>query len=103
MTSLPLISAFVTKSVRTVLAGFVAPSSYTIDLDRILVGSDVRVRSQHIGVLAIQILRAEDLRAADSNGESDPYATVSYARFGKPLYVTRIIAGTRNPVRRYGR
>ena len=59
----------------------------------------MRVRAQHIGVLAIQLIGAKDLRAADSNGESDPYATVSYARFGKPLYVTRIIAGTRNPVR----
>lgn len=46
----------------------------------------------------ITIHHAEDLSAQDSNGLSDPYIVVAYAKFGKPLYSTRIILGDLNPV-----
>lgn len=50
------------------------------------------------GVFLITIHYAEDLSAQDSNGLSDPYIVVAYAKFGKPLYSTRIILGDLNPV-----
>lgn len=34
----------------------------------------------------------------DDNGFSDPYVVLAYAKFGKPLYSTRIITKDLNPV-----
>ena len=39
--SLPLVTSFVSASINTVLDYFVSPSSYTIDLSRFFLGSDV--------------------------------------------------------------
>jgi Ca2+-dependent lipid-binding protein len=71
-----------------------------------------------IGVFVITIHYAEGLSAQDSNGKSDPYVVLAYAKvslagslrlggsladisppqFGKPMYSTRIILGDLNPV-----
>lgn len=48
-------------------------------------------------MLAIAIHRAEDLISADVNGYSDPYVSLSFSRFAKPLYATRIIERTLSP------
>lgn len=49
-------------------------------------------------MLAITIHYASNLSAQDSNGKSDPYIVLAYAKFGKPLYSTRIIIEDLNPV-----
>lgn len=51
-----------------------------------------------LGVFVITIHHAVGLAAQDSNGQSDPYIVLAYAKFGKPLYSTRIIQGDLNPV-----
>lgn len=51
-----------------------------------------------IGVLCITVHYAVDLAAADSNGRSDPYVVLAYAKFGKPLYSTRVMIGDLNPI-----
>jgi Ca2+-dependent lipid-binding protein len=34
----------------------------------------------------------------DRGGQSDPYIVLAFAKFGKPLYSTRVIVGDLNPV-----
>ena len=63
-----------------------------------LAGSGVKKDTLALGVLVITIHHAEGLSAQDNNGESDPYIVLAFAKFGKPLYSTRIIEGDRNPV-----
>lgn len=58
----------------------------------------VRADTIASGVFLVTIHHAEDLSAQDSNGSSDPYIVVAYAKFGKPLYSTRIVLGDLNPV-----
>ena len=49
--------------------------------------------SRALGVLAITIHHATGLSAQDRGGKSDPYLVLAYAKFGKPLYSSRIILG----------
>lgn len=113
--SLPLVSSFVTHSIDIVMAGFVAPASYTLDLSRMLLGSDVLMRAspsshhltvdsskvcagpRHTGVLAVAIHKASGLIASDLRGSSDPYVSLSFSQFAKPLFATRIIMKNLEP------
>ena len=72
------------KSVAEVAQGFVRPSSYTMDLDRLLLGKEASLRTSAIGVLQIQLHGATDLPKADTMGSCDPYVTVSLTKFKKP-------------------
>ncbi|THV04790.1 hypothetical protein K435DRAFT_714363 [Dendrothele bispora CBS 962.96] len=93
---LPLISKFVKMAIKAGTAELVAPKSMMINLQELLSGSvigDTRAK----GVFLITIHHAEGLSAQDSNGRSDPYIVLAYAKFGKPLYSTRIILGDLNP------
>ncbi|KAF5369071.1 hypothetical protein D9758_002979 [Tetrapyrgos nigripes] len=118
---LPLISRFVKMAIKAGTAELVAPKSMTINLQELLSGSvigggsksavqTVIMRSLIIalrdfelvdtraqGVFLITIHHAEGLSPQDSNGRSDPYIVLAYAKFGKPLYSTRIILGDLNP------
>lgn len=66
-----------------------------------------------LGVLVITIHHAVDLQPQDRSYNplalgssakrenmrtSDPYVVLAYAKFGKPLYTTRIVEGDLNPV-----
>ncbi|KAI0074714.1 hypothetical protein K474DRAFT_1665159 [Panus rudis PR-1116 ss-1] len=95
---LPLIKQFVEMGIAAACAQFVAPKSLTINLAQMLAGDGVKKDTKALGVLVITIHHAESLSAQDSNGKSDPYIVLAYAKFGKPLYSTRIIEGDLNPV-----
>lgn len=96
--NLPVISDFINSSIKTAAKEFVAPSNYTLDLSKILVGEDTKKELLAIGVLVVHISCAEAIRAADINGKSDCYVTLSYSKYAKPLWSTRIIFGDLNPV-----
>ncbi|KAI5850247.1 hypothetical protein DFP73DRAFT_508523 [Morchella snyderi] len=96
--NLPVISDFINSSIKTAAKEFVAPSNYTLDLSKILVGEDTKKDLLAIGVLVVHINCAEAIRAADINGKSDCYVTLSYSKYAKPLWSTRIIFGDLNPV-----
>lgn len=70
----------------------------TLNLAQLLVGDAITKDTKTLGVLVITIHHAIGLSAQDSNGKSDPYIVLAYAKFGKPLYSTRIIEGDLNPV-----
>ena len=63
-----------------------------------LAGDGVKKDTKALGVFVVTIHHAVGLKAQDSNGKSDPYIVLAYAKFGKPLYSTRIIRGDLNPV-----
>ncbi|EGG02680.1 uncharacterized protein MELLADRAFT_49768 [Melampsora larici-populina 98AG31] len=95
---LPIISGFVQSSIAAACAEYVAPKSMTINVQEMLSGSGVKEVTHNLGVIVITIHHASDLSAQDSNGLSDPYIVLAYAKFGKPLYSTRIITEELNPV-----
>lgn len=95
---LPLISSFVQSSVAAAANEYVAPKSMTLNLASILTGDGIKKDTLALGVFVITLHYAENLSAQDNNGKSDPYIVLSYAKFGKPLYSTRIISGDLNPV-----
>lgn len=98
ISNLPIISTFVEKSIKAALNEYVAPKSYTIDIGQLIADDDVARETKAIGVVVVRIHRAEGLEAQDSNGKSDPYIVVAMSKFGKPIFSTRIIERTLDPI-----
>lgn len=95
---IPLIKSYVMKSVAQVAGGFVAPKSFTMDIDRMLLGREAMTRTISVGVLHVVIHSAYDLPKMDSLGTCDAYVIASYSKFNKPLYSTRTIVNSANPI-----
>ncbi len=64
---------------------------------RLLLGREASLRTNAIGVLQIRIHRCQNLRSTDTLGTSDPYATVSFSKYDRPLFSTRTIVNSLNP------
>jgi Ca2+-dependent lipid-binding protein len=94
---LPFISNFVKMGIAAGTAELSVPKSMTINLQEMLSGAAVG-DTRAIGVFIITIHHCEGLSAQDRSGSSDPYIVLAYAKFGKPLYSTRIIFSDLNPV-----
>ncbi|ODN73711.1 hypothetical protein, variant 1, partial [Cryptococcus amylolentus CBS 6039] len=94
---LPFVSSFVKMGIAAGTAEMAVPKSMTLNLQELLSGATVGDTTA-IGVFLITIHHCEGLSAQDNNGLSDPYVVLAYAKFGKPLYSTRIITGDLNPV-----
>ena len=100
---LPFISSFVQSSIDAALAEYVAPKSLTLDLKDMLVGDDFKKDTNSRGVLMITIKRASGFKEGDGGigglkkGSSDPYVSVGWAKFGKPMWSTRIIITEMEP------
>ncbi|KAF2016042.1 hypothetical protein BU24DRAFT_346807 [Aaosphaeria arxii CBS 175.79] len=100
----PLISHFVQSSVDAAMAEYVAPKSLTLDLKDMLVGDDFKKDTNARGVLVVTIRRAFDFKEGDAGlgpikqGSADPYVSVGWAKFGKPLWSTRVLQKNMNPV-----
>ncbi|KAF8684472.1 C2 domain [Rhizoctonia solani] len=96
--NLPLVSTFISNSVNTAVAQYVAPKSLKLDVQRLISGDDVKRDTDAIGILVVTIHRATELKVADLDGGSvDPYVTLAFSRLGRPLFSTRIISD-RSPV-----
>ncbi|PHH73567.1 hypothetical protein CDD80_3731 [Ophiocordyceps camponoti-rufipedis] len=100
--NLPLISNFVNWAIRTAAAMYVAPKSLTLDMSKMLSGDDIKKETQALGVIFIRIHKATGLSKQDHTGSrgggSDPYITVSWSKFSKPQFCTRVIQDDLNPV-----
>ncbi|WVR03079.1 hypothetical protein IAU60_000068 [Kwoniella sp. DSM 27419] len=94
---LPFVSSFVKMGIAAGTAELAVPKSMTINIQEMLSGAAVG-DTRAIGVFLITIHHCEGLSDQDSNGKSDPYIVLAYAKFGKPLYSTRIILEDLNPV-----
>ncbi|KAL8672751.1 MAG: hypothetical protein Q9168_002805 [Polycauliona sp. 1 TL-2023] len=100
--NLPLISNFVNYAIGAAASMYVAPKSMSIDVGAILQGDTVQKDVLALGVLWIRIHRAVGLSKQDKRGSkhggSDPYITLSFSKYGKPMYCTRVITDDLNPV-----
>ncbi|KAI2642251.1 C2 domain-containing protein [Xylaria nigripes] len=100
--NLPLISNFVNWAIKTTAGMYVAPKSMTLDLGKMLQGDDIQKETNAMGIVFIRIHKAVGLSKQDQRGSegggSDPYITVSFSKFGKPMYCTRVIQDDLNPV-----
>lgn len=94
---LPFISGFVKQGIAAGTAELSVPKSMTINLKDMLSGATVG-DTRAVGIFVITIHYCENLSAQDSNGKSDPYIVLAYAKYGRPLYSTRIIMEDLNPV-----
>ncbi|KAF2185060.1 hypothetical protein K469DRAFT_632812 [Zopfia rhizophila CBS 207.26] len=100
---LPLISRFVQSSVDAAMAEYVAPKSLTLDLKDMLVGDDFKKDTNARGVLVVTIKCAFDFKEGDAaigllkKGSADPYVSVGWAKFGKPLWSTRVLQNNMEP------
>ncbi|KAJ4301265.1 hypothetical protein N0V90_003356 [Kalmusia sp. IMI 367209] len=92
----PLISRFVQSSVDAAMAEYVAPKSLTLDLKDMMMGDDFKKDTTARGVIVVTIKHAFDFKEGDGgigpikNGSADPYVSVGWAKFGKPMWSTRI-------------
>jgi len=100
--NLPLISNFVNYAIGAAASMYVAPKSMSIDMRAILQGDDIQKDTQALGVMWIRIHRAVGLSKQDKRGSkhggSDPYITLSFSKYGKPMYCTRVITDDLNPI-----
>ena len=95
---LPLISNFVQSSIAAACNMYVAPKSMTMNMTEMLAGDGIKKDTDALGVLMVNIKYGYNLSSQDLNGKSDPYTVLSFAKFGRPLYATRIIFEDLNPV-----
>lgn len=85
------------------LARYVAPKSLNLDLKDMLAGDDFKKDTTAHGVLVINIKRGYDFKEGDSgipllrDGSSDPYVSVGWAKFGKPVWSTRLLLNEMEP------
>lgn len=100
--NLPLISNFVNYAIGAAANEYVAPKSMTLDMGKMLQGDDIQKDVEALGILWIRIHRALGLSKQDRRGSqgggSDPYITVTFSKYSKPMYCTRIIEDDLNPV-----
>ena len=100
---LPLISSFVQSAIDAALAEYVAPKSLTLDLKEMLMGDDFKKDTMYQGVLVVRIKRGKDFKEGDpgfaglAKGSTDGYVTVGWAKYGKPIWSTRVIVGDMSP------
>ena len=100
----PIISSFVQSSVDAALSEYVAPKSLTLDLKDMLVGDDFKKDTTTRGILMVTIKRGIDFKEGDpgfgplKGGSSDGYVAVGWAKFGKPVWSTRVITEDMKPV-----
>lgn len=100
--NLPLISNFVNYAIGATASMYVAPKSMTIDISQMLQGDDIQKDTAALGILWVRIHKAVGLSKQDKRGShgggSDPYINLSFSKYGKPMYCTRVICDDRNPV-----
>jgi C2 domain len=100
--NLPLISNFVNFAIGAAASMYVAPKSMIIDMRSILQGDDITKDVHALGVMWIRIHRAIGLskqdRTGSKHGGSDPYITLAFSKYGKPMYCTRVITDDLNPI-----
>ncbi|KAF2741026.1 hypothetical protein EJ04DRAFT_571759 [Polyplosphaeria fusca] len=100
--NLPLISNFVNYAIKAAASMYVAPKSMSIDVRAILQADPIQKDVEALGVMWIRIHRAVGLskqdRRGSEHGGSDPYITLAFSKYGKPMYCTRVITDDLNPI-----
>ena len=99
----PFISNFVQSAVDAAMAQYVAPKSLNLDLQDMISGDDFKKDTHAHGIVVVHVKRGYDFKAGDTaipmirEGSSDPYVSVGWAKFGKPIWSTRLMIGEMQP------
>ncbi|KAF3916400.1 Tricalbin-1 [Orbilia brochopaga] len=97
--SLPLLDSFIVSQIAANTKELCKPKSMSIDMTPILGGNDAVTETDAVGLLYLKLHRAENLRRQDrTGGGADPYITISFSKYEKPMYATKMIIGDLNPV-----
>lgn len=100
--NIPVISNFVDYAIRTASSLFAAPKSMTMDMNAVLKGDEIHKETATLGIMWVRIHRATGLSKQDRRGSegggSDPYINLSFSKYGKPMYCTRVITDDLNPI-----
>lgn len=86
-----------------ILQEYVAPKSLTLDLRDMLAGDDFKKDTIARGVIVCRIKRAFGFEQGDpgipliKDASADPYVTIGWAKFVKPLWSTRVILSEMEP------
>jgi hypothetical protein len=100
--NLPLISNFVNYAIGAAASLYVAPKSMMLDMRAILQGDDISKDVRALGILWVRIHRANGLSKQDRRGSpwggSDPYITLAFSKYGKPMFCTRVITDDLQPI-----
>ncbi|KAF8467687.1 hypothetical protein BDZ91DRAFT_762503 [Kalaharituber pfeilii] len=122
---IPIISRFIQKSIDAATGQYVAPRSLTLNLKQMIMGDDVKIDTVAKGVIIVIIHNTKGFKDDDgtkkwSSGEimvtkgkealgqdkendehelggGDAYITVTWSKFGKSCFKTRLIANHPNP------
>ncbi|GEM11235.1 C2 domain protein [Rhodotorula toruloides] len=97
--SLPLLNTYVHKAVESVIANFVLPRNYGLDIRKVLLGGDVAIKTRTIGIVVLVVHSASHLPAPTKTASLlptrrpsiDPYVQISWAGMGKSLYRTKVV------------
>ena len=101
--NLPIINNFVQSSIDAAMAEYVAPRSLTLDLKQVLAGADFKKDTSARGVMVVRIKRGYNFKTGDpgipllKDGSADPYVSVGWAKFGKPLWSTQVLEKEMEP------
>ncbi|KII94416.1 hypothetical protein PLICRDRAFT_172066 [Plicaturopsis crispa FD-325 SS-3] len=95
---IPGLSKWLQESIDSAVSAYVAPRSLTLDLKTMLTGAEKR-DTDAVGLLIVVIKRASGLKSGDEgkvlaskdSKRGDVYVTISWAKWGKPLWASRII------------
>jgi len=102
--NLPIISRFVQTSVDAAIADYVAPKSLTLDLKHMIMAEDFKKDTSAHGVVVVRIKRAAGFTGSDTGlfgmkkGSVDPYVSISWTKFGKSVFATRVIVSEMEPI-----
>lgn len=102
--NLPIISSFVQTSVDAAMADYVAPKSLTLDLKNMIMDDDTKKDTSAQGVIVIRIKSATGFKESDTGlfmlkkASVDPYVSISWTKFGKSVWATRVIVSEMDPV-----
>ncbi|ESK94680.1 meiotically up-regulated 190 protein [Moniliophthora roreri MCA 2997] len=102
---IPGLSNWLQRSIDEAVAQYVAPRSLTMDLKTILMGRE-KMDTESAGIIVVTIKSAQGFKEGDSSKmwkssegrTGDPYVAVGWAKWGKPLWFTRILQNESNPV-----
>ncbi|KAF9525767.1 hypothetical protein CPB83DRAFT_858856 [Crepidotus variabilis] len=105
---IPGLSGWLKSSIELAVSAYVAPRSLTLDLKELLAGREA-MDVQAKGVVFIRIRRAREVGDGDAlsakgivDGKKarrgDAYISVAWKKWGRALWSTRVISGTKNPI-----
>ncbi|KAJ8072423.1 hypothetical protein PM082_015982 [Marasmius tenuissimus] len=102
---IPGLSKFVQDSIDAAVSEYIAPRSLTLDLKTLLMGRE-KMDTEAFGLLVVTIKHAEGFKDGDASKlwksnegrTGDPYVTVGWGKWGKPLWSTRTIQNEGNPI-----